>query len=690
MPKKPNPNKRVSSDTRGARIWSYGVLFPREREVNDAIRSLLHQANRYQNCQVVIERVRRQRYRVIRSAASPELARLEQEYKDLGLAIDAEVDTMRAQRASVRRRTTDPVIAAKIKALKAKRAAVNIELKIAREKANAILRPIQDAYNRHRKPGGVKAAPRTAEKLNAAARQTTLEEDWPELAKQLLRLEDWATRRVKQAREASGLPPGTYLLVDQAIAATKKEPTDPRPKRFDGTGRIGVQLFDFTPQTLFSRERKQLQIDPLPATQWDTRPGRRKARTELRIDFGGNAFEMKAAFKMILHRPLPQDASIKWAWIHVTRIGSRLHYSLQLTMRSDTFQLKPGGQGVVAVNLGWRIKEDGAMRVAYVMDEFGTERELAMPPELRGGFVLAENLRSYSDQHFNVAKKAIGEFVKTDAAPAWLKEQCTSMHAWQRHGRLLRIARMLAIAEFPDTVLPSGERVRNGMLSELWKRWKEHRLAAVPKLDLFDTYQVITDWARARGATDLKAATLYLWVWKKKNDHLYNWECGLRAHKQKCRKQLYRAWATELATTYSTILVEKFDLRDTREKSAPEAEQEENPTSLIRSQNFAAPSELRDAIVAAAGTGRVKEQKSHNNTVTCHECGHTSDRDRRFEALIQVCESCGVVKDQDKNNCENQLSRYFSGESPGGGLDPESARNHENSSDLKTDRDAAE
>jgi hypothetical protein len=597
--------KRKTSTT-PTRIWTYGLRWPRDPKDEAAVREQMLKAHRYQNVLIEIERTRRAEFRKARTECSPELDALEKRMKILTEAIETQRREIKSIRKVTRERTLHKSAAAALKVLQAERRLIGVSLKAARARVHE------------------------SEALRTLA--ATLNEK--------------SHARVREARAQSGLYWGTYLLVEKAMEAAARGKDDPRFRRFQGRGRVGVQIQKgsngqngMTVAELFGGQDTRLQVQPLPAGTWDTRPGRRHALTQLKIRIGSNGRDpIWATFDDLLqHRPLPADGVIKWAWIKLERIGTRTRWTFQLSLESESFaerKHKPTTDLTVAVNFGWRLKPDESLRVGYCVDEDGKERELVLPARLRQQLFHADKLRSANDLIFDEARKAtVGEE---------LQKLVENMHAWHDHARLVRVAMALTKAH------STPEECRT-----VWTNWKVDRFRALK--DLYDSPEVVCEWLRAQGFEAPKVHTFYLLIWWKKNDHMWNMEARERDRALGWRKDLYRNYAAALARDYKQLLIEKFDLRDVAER--PQAE---DPTPHIqaaaRARTHAAPSELRSDLLAAFH-GEHLEQSADHNTLACQRCGTITD-DAPAESIVITCPGCQSEHDQDRNNCQNQIARY--------------------------------
>src|SRR4030095_9545971 len=110
--------------------------------------------------------------------------------------------------------------------------------------------------------------------------------------------------------------------------------------------------------------------------------------------------------------------------IKVEVVGGTRKYFLQLTMESESFahEHRAHGAGTVAVNFGWRAKEDGGSRVAYAVDDTGHEQECCIPADIEQRIAHTNSLRSVRDLVFEEARRALGAWMALHDVPAWLKE----------------------------------------------------------------------------------------------------------------------------------------------------------------------------------------------------------------------------------------------------------------------------
>ncbi len=592
--------KRKVSDV-PCRIWTFGVQPTPDKELFD---DQLIKAHRYYNMLIEIERWRRTEFRKARSRVA-DMAPLEARHE----ALKAEIQTLRtsikARRAASRTREAAPDLQPRLKEAQAERKAVYAELKAAR---------------------------------------LALRDD-PVLKEATEKLAAEGTARVKAARAACGVYWGTYLLTEKAAESAAKSPTDPEFRRWRGEGRVGVQLHHEKFQDVLEGKSTMLRIT-LNAPRGTSRRAekRRFGTVQLRVGSATPRDPIWVSFPVILHRLPPPGATLTWAWVRAQRIGTQIRYELQITVESAEFADGPRGHGVAAIDVGWRVLPNGDLRVAYLRDDQGTERELCLPAKLLSRLRFCQELRSYQSLHFDVALAHWRSWVEAfdDELPEWLREVRPHLALWKSPARLAH-----AVARWIDE---AGAREE---VDRLWDLWRAARLEQ--KLDLFATLDEVAEFFKDK--TDLYPTMVYMELWRRKNHHLRDWEAHQRAKCLGWRKDIYRNFAADVAKTYQTVVFEDIDLRKLNRNAQPE---EETRDHLHWSRNTAAPGELRGFCVSAMGKSRVVEEETVDSTRECHACHHVNTWPEKERAQrVLTCQGCGMRWDQDSNAARVLLWRYF-------------------------------
>ena len=618
--------KRKTS-TLPTRIWTYGCRPPTAG--GELIREQLWKAHRYYNKLIEIDLERRRLYREARSALNGTLSELESKQAEINAAIDKHRGELLLLRQSKRKRVADPVAVATLRALETQRKSTSLALKEARA-------------NGKNDPALIAASERISEQTN---------------------------EKIRAARGDCGVYWGTYLITEKAVQAACNPPkqkgvapTDPTFKRWQGTqGRIGVQLHRERTVDVLAGKSTMLQIVPknLPGKPAQTKSGLH-AIVKIRVGSDADRNPVWAEFPVLLHRMPPADAILTWAWILVRKQGPNTRYELQLSMESEVFHERRRGKGTVALDLGWRSLPNGDIRVGYVVDGAGKGRALILPVVVKNSLDGSNRLRGHADKHFDTARQVFAAWLATATGPAadWWRAETAFMHQWRGHAKLARLTenglRALEV---------STDRVR-----ALWTRWRLERLGK--SLDLFGPREELTRWFVSQGCwSPGECIMLYLEWWRRKDLHLYEWECNQRTTALLRRKDIYRNIAADLASTYDTLVLEDFDLRAFTRNAAP---QDEVTDYTHRIRTVAAPHELRSAILGAWAKARTLKLPAKDTTRECHLCHHVNTTWACPDELLQTCSGCAATWDQDDNAARVLLSRAR--ESSGGGVPTGGAR----------------
>lgn len=631
------------------RIWSFGCHAP-SPEAQVLVKEQVFKAHRYYNRLIEIDRERRTKYREARLRYFPQLAALEEQATAIGAALEAARGELKTQRQTDRKRSEpSPELKSRIAGLVLSVREVRTKLKAER---GEVTTQTKQAQGHLAEMADTKTSAERLEALKYLLPHTP--QVILEFAVESTKVQDDSYQAVRDARAACEVYWGTYLLIEEAAKAACQAPIDPRFKSFDGSGRIGVQIqAGLSTGDLFGAKSTFLQIDPLPANQWATRSGCRHAWTKVRIRMGSNPDRtpLWVEFPVVIHRKLPEGV-IKRAWIQVRKSGARIYYRLQIMIEAVAFiQRARGSEGSVALDVGWRSLPNGNLRVAYWVDDRGRQGSLELPQRLRTGMDVPDRLQSFSDLHFEAAKKVLQAWLaKQTDLPEWLKEEASHLGQWRQPRRLARLAH-----RFTTELSPPG------FAFDLWKRWKEQRLAALPKLDLLAPFTEVSNWVGLSNDETVRVA-VYLEFWRQKNKHLLDWSSNQRDKTLGHRKDIYLQWSKWLVETYNVIVLEDFDLRKVSRHAAPEGE-DDFARAVRHNRKVAAVSELRRAIVERAVPEAIVRLPAMDTTITCNPCGHVEDFDRQKE-LVHTCPNCGKTWDQDRNAAKNLLDALNSSGEP--------------------------
>lgn len=419
---------------------------------------------------------------------------------------------------------------------------------------------------------------------------------WPPYWRERLRIEAEYSHEVRAARASSGLYHGTYAAVEDAVESAvqaKRKHGSPPNHSWVESVRVGTQC-----QGGITMNR--LEILPLPpAPPVEGRYKRRKrSRTVARVRIGSqeDGYPVWCELPIVLHRPLPPDARVLWAYVVQRRTGHRVRYELQVTVQFEGERAPAVRHEAVAVSIGWLRAENGGVLAATWLGSDGATGEVVVPESVERRMDHSAALLGVADKHFEAARGVYCSIRATLSA----EEQERGQHAahWRSHDKL-RFAILRAIG-----VIGKCD-IGNSYL-ENWKEWRIHRLSS--KLDLMPTLEEARAWKPAG------FEHWFLYCWTRKDQHLTQWARDVGRHALLHRREVFRVTAAQLAGRYQVVVLEgggtKSGLADLR----PHARHSDTPridaTKGIRAQEHedrsrrvrVAPGELRLALTHAFGT----------------------------------------------------------------------------------------
>jgi hypothetical protein len=639
----PRVRQKKTSDV-PTKIYSYRCLPPIAEA--DRVEQQFQLAHQYRNKLVEIERNLRDRIREVQ-LADPVVGDLLRCYEDADASVDEAYNDLKAAKSGV----ADPDLSTE-----------KIQLAMAKELRALFSEALRDAKQ--------------------------------DRSEQLV--VGYETARAKTAidRKASrhdfigrGLRTGTYDRVENAIKQAVK--TTHRPlffDRYDGTGSIGTQLIGsdnglrssidpsgattgirgMTVTELLSCQDPRLRLgapgvaDAHPRAEvegiaWSDvhklgrNVRRHAARTyvDLRIGSNKDRTPIFARFPVTLHRPLPKDAVIKWAYVVRKRVGRHYEWRFQVTIESETFRACPVpiGEGTCAIDLGWRRLFDDTgnqigLRVAYLVDDAGREREIRAPENMLARMGKVTDLAAIRDKEFDGMRDRLVAWLKDRELPEGLKDRVAGLAQWRAQRKL------------------------HGLIDAWtgvdWIAWKAAR-AAGKKCNPSD-FGGTTN--RIEGD---KAILASLQAWARQDRHLQDWQEHQRDRVIAHRRETWRVLAADLTGRYATILIEngmnddnsmKFPDIEGWERPAPEDGDPSDGREQRRMSRIAAPGELRSEILKAAPKrgARVEVEDTVGSTQKCAWCGCADPWDAKA-SIEHTCDGCGRIWDQDANACRNLLHR---------------------------------
>lgn len=567
--------KRKTS-TAPTKIYTYGCLPPVEGAAE--FDEQLFRAHRYRNSLVEIERRRRDR-----------ITQVQRDHDILGdlLEVAHSTETMVAE---ARRETKllrsgkgdSAAVAAQRELIEAALADLAV-LKFLLARARFMLKVDDDVKERLALVEEAKTSPsliryvKPWQRLGAAVYAAITGDAGVRLYCEYAAVDDQASEEKRNARGASGLASGTYLVVEKASETWRAAFDPPRFLRYEGEGRIAVQLKNGTTTAeVESCQDTRLRIGP--ATPRVNKAGR--VQTAVRPEFrtvwirvgSDGRTPVWTKLPIVMHRPLPEDAKIMWAWIIRRRVGVRYKYELQLTVEAESFASTATRKELdkaVAIDIGARDLPTGEVRSALWLDSDGATGEVKSAltrlssPTSRGvgrresvpdNMTKVHDLRAIRDKNLDAIKSTIATYkIVAGASPAssvpdpaldWLRERAEYVMMWRSPARV----------------------------ALLYRNWQRHDGDVAVHEEI--------------GA--------YL----KQDRHLIDWESRERSRNLNRRRECYRTFAVRIAKQYATIVLAKRDYR--RAEWVPEQAVSTRGTDSREIMRNVAPGELCEEIKRAA------------------------------------------------------------------------------------------
>lgn len=466
------------------------------------------------------------------------------------------------------------------------------------------------------------------EERNQQVAEEMLGEDWCEAWKEEMRTVMEINRRFKQARAESGLRDATYDNVEQSVKRAfddaTKHGTPVKFQRFDGGKKIGARVRNgMSIADAMSCRKSMLKIlDQTKPSKAVRATGRRAVSEYVLVSFPvGKQDEIAyITCEVKLHRPIPDDAMIKYVYLVPKRVGLSVSYSIQFTVDvpKPLTEHRSKSDEICNVELGWSSFGRG-IRVAVAANEPVVLDGLKKTSGKYGaisGMLFARRLRGAADAYFEGpndapqlgARTALVEWLKENPACAeshvWLKEMTATIGKWRSHGKLALVA-----MKWVDEI--GRDRVQS-----LWKSWKSARLAT--DADLYEQDRsVFNQWLSEHGVVgEFERMGVWLEWWRRKDAHLVQWAANTDRKARANRRQQYKYAAAELARTYAFCNVKKIELS----KLAQRKETGEDFDELRQRERYrrtvAAPYEFKEALKAAFGSDRYVEVRDLSQTTS--------------------------------------------------------------------------
>lgn len=605
------------------RVYEYGLLPPDTRSAA-LIDQQIFAAHRYRNMLTEIERERRAAVRAALGEHGDVEAR-ELQITPLVERLEALRTAAKLAKGAARSRKVDPETRAEIRRL-----------------ANS-LRPLRE---------------------QAKAARTAARED-PAIAAAIAAAGERAAERKRDERKKSGAYWGTYLIVEEADDAARASKAPPDFRRWDhgeisrrqedgsiaivdegDEGRISVQLQGGRTPDQLDTDR-YLQILPGRPRGRQTEAPACARVLRMRVDSDGRS-PIWAEWPMVMHRPIPAEAKIKVATVSRRRRDvRRWDWRVAITVELPDEARRPvPASGMLALNLGWCQRDDGSLRVGYLVGDDGFEKELVLPREVIVGFTRADGIRSVRDRNLDAMRPALAAAIAAlgETAPEWLRVRTAHLVQWRSAMRFTRLA-------FAWRTARADGRAAARPLIDAWRTQD------------FDCGTLIETWRAQHFRDNETAAFALLEAWRYRDEHLQCYEAGARRGAKNRRRDIYRNLAAEFSGRYRTLVVDDTDLRQFQRSPTVESNLVEI-TPVKHQQRLAAPGLLRLILVAAFA--EIRHEKCANVTATCSSCGSIEGVGIK---RLHTCSVCGVQWDQDANAGRNLLRRQRERPNAAGGTE---------------------
>jgi transposase len=385
--------------------------------------------------------------------------------------------------------------------------------------------------------------------------------------------------------------------------------------RYDGTGRWTCQIQGgMTVDEAFYGVNNLFQLTAVQQNAWShPSKGERKrlcrssAKMRIASDAESNPIWLEIPFTM--HRPIPSDGKIQFVSINTRKVGDRIRWFLNITVVEKEPEKEGSPSGLVlAVNIGCREEQDGALRVAYWAANNGGAGEVKLDESFVKTHKRISSLQKTRDDNFDSARIRLAQWLpkqaKKGALPDWLSQ-------WT--GELTR---------------PKAQ----GKLTALIQHWRINRLEGDG--EIFE----------------------FLESWRQQDKHLWSWQSNLRNKMTGRRLEQYRVFAAKAARQYDSAIFEELSLQRLKgEKRWPRGG--DGGSESWNLMNIVSASILRREIKRALDSAGKPFIKVHlpGSKVECPFCGKNTQSDERPGVLLS-CEDCGKVYDLDWAKAKSLLS----------------------------------
>lgn len=491
----------------------------------------------------------------------------------------------------------------------------------------------------------------------------------PRWAERSQEIEDRAKARVKELRRSMGLYWGTYLQVENAAKSMRKgAPPAFRPwhKRkdkiavqFQGGASIGDLLSG-------KDTRAQLTLSRRPRAIPGTNRGDNKLQGNLKIRVGSQGRDpIWAEVRLVYHRPIPTQAKIKWIYLTRRPLSYGSRWSVQFVLEADSWQ-KPdlATEGYVGIDVGWRLRPDGSLRVAVWAGSDGREGGLVLPAwwlkehtkikeqQAKRNNKLNEVRQIFLDLVEDLYQRSVRTLDLPGDTEDLLKDQDLITIRDLTRIQPIVLQEILGTDQYPEVRSAMTRRgLRIGKDARAWIRQSN---SAPRFMDLSDCLLSSGVWLPQE-----------IWDWRKKEKHWRDHERHLDDQLQGSRRDLYLRQVAFLTREYATLAIEDLDLSELHRRFDLLERDGDMSDDLIKTNfRIACLSSLFDAIKQRAR--HVDQIDPEFTTMCCHMCHEVDLTWTNHVRLYHRCPSCESRWDQDVNAARNLLRAAL----PAGAADP--------------------
>ncbi|MES4792079.1 MAG: hypothetical protein C4321_03020 [Chloroflexota bacterium] len=454
----------------------------------------------------------------------------------------------------------------------------------------------------------------------------------------------------KEFSREKGLYWGTYLVVEAATRQASKK-KNPRFRPYNGEGHLAIQFQNgLSPDSLFKKN------DLIYLEKAHASPKTKKALREYRLHFcvSRNKKEiMKAVLPLVYHREIPENGRVKWAHLIRRKVGAKYIYyvcfSVELDVASGIIEeivknLSGVKRGVAAVDIGWKLTENG-LRAAYLVDDKGYKEELIIPKRYLERIEFADSLHSIRDRRFEEIKGITTKTLSELNVPNEIAERLKHLQKIRSRRKFLNFYKELKQSH-PEL----NVEVNKETIEKLCPSFAQHDLLP-PKITLFELIE---------GGKTKTETKVHTWGWWAVENHLFEMESNIRNNYKQFRNYMYECFSAKLAKQYDIVLLPEMDYSKLAQKNLPE-KGVKYTTEADHLRFLCAPYVLQMKI--SAKTNAIKMKSAHYSRI-CSVCKFLNDQNVAKKPVFR-CKNCNNQMDIDENSCKNILATYLSPDTGG-------------------------